>query len=143
MEEEDAGEEEEEEEEIKAEENLRQATNKNKKDKENSLTNPRFDVITVKNLVILQMNAKTRKKPRVHEESVNVTTEESNLFMAYIEDILLQGVQEMNLQENVWYLDTRANSHMTTKRSYFYSIDKNQHGLIRFGNESSVRFEGK
>ena len=32
---------------------------------------------------------------------------------------------------------------MKSKRSYFKSIDKNQHGLIRFGNESSVRFEGK
>ena len=49
----------------------------------------------------------------------------------------------MNLQENVWYLDTRASSHMMTKRSYFHSIDENQHGLIRFGDESLVKFEGK
>ena len=32
---------------------------------------------------------------------------------------------------------------MKSKRSYFKSIDENQHALIRFGNESSVRFEGK
>ena len=63
--------------------------------------------------------------------------------MAYTKDILLQGVQEMNLQENVWYLDTRASSHITSKRSYFHSIDENQQGLIRFGDESSVRFKGK
>ena len=49
----------------------------------------------------------------------------------------------MNLQENVWYLDTGASSRMTSKRSYFHSIDENQHGLIRFDDESSVRFEGK
>ena len=49
----------------------------------------------------------------------------------------------MNLQENVWYLDTRASSHMTTNRSYFHSIDENQQGLIRFGDESLVKFEGK
>ena len=47
---------------------------------------------------------KIKKKSRVCEESVNLMIEESNLFMDYIEDILLQGVQEVNLQENVWYL---------------------------------------
>ena len=86
---------------------------------------------------------RNEKKPRVREESANLTTEESNLFMAYTEDILLQGVQEMNLQENVWYLDIGASSHMTSKRSYFHSIDENQLGLIRLGDESSVKFEGK
>ena len=30
-----------------------------------------------------------------------------------------------------------------SKRSYFHSIDENQHGLIRFGNESLIVFEGK
>ena len=59
------------------------------------------------------------KKPRVSEESANLTTQESNLFMAYIEDILLQGVQEMKLQDNLWYLDMGASSHMTSKTSYF------------------------
>ena len=49
------------EEETKAEENLNQVTSKNKKDKENHSTNPRFDVITVKNSVILQMNVRMRK----------------------------------------------------------------------------------
>ena len=63
--------------------------------------------------------------------------------MAYTKDILLKGVQEMNLHENVWYLDTGASSHMTSKRSYFHSIDENQHGLIGFGDESSISFEGK
>ena len=63
--------------------------------------------------------------------------------MAYTEDILFQGAQEVNLTENMWYLDTGASSHMTSKRSYFHSIDENQQGVIRFGDESSVRFEGK
>ena len=86
---------------------------------------------------------KNEKKPRVREKLANLTIEESNLFMAYTEDILLQAVQEMNLKENVWYLDTGASSHMTSKRSYFHSFDENQQGVIRFGDESSVRFEGK
>ena len=57
---------------------------------------------------------KNEKRPRLCEESANLTTEESNPFMAYTEDILLQVVQEMNLQENVWYLDSRASSRMTS-----------------------------
>ena len=63
--------------------------------------------------------------------------------MAYKEDILLQGAQEVNLTKNMWYLGTGASLHMTSKRSYFHSIDENQHGVIRFGDESLVRFEGK
>ena len=63
--------------------------------------------------------------------------------MAYTEDILLQGTQEVNLTKNLWYLDTGASSHMMSKKSYFHSLDENQQGVIRFGDESSVRFEGK
>ena len=46
--------------------------------------------------------------------------------MAYTEDILLQGSQEVNLTKNVWYLDIGESSHMTSKKSYLYSLDKNQ-----------------
>ena len=63
--------------------------------------------------------------------------------MAYTEDILLQGSQEVNLMKNVWYLDTGASSHMTSKRSYFHSLDENQQGGIKFDDESSIRYEGK
>ena len=63
--------------------------------------------------------------------------------MTYTEDILLQGSQEVNLTKNVWYLDTGASSHMTSKRSYFHSLDENQQGAIKFGDESSIRYEGK
>ena len=79
----------------------------------------------------------------MREETVNLATEESNLFMAYIEDVLLQGVQEMKIQDNLWYLDTGASSHMTSMKSYFNSIDENIKGVIRFGDESSVTYEGK
>ena len=63
--------------------------------------------------------------------------------MAYTEDILLQGVQEMRIQDNQWYLDVGASSHMTGMRSYFKSIDENQRGSIKFGDESSISFQGK
>ena len=54
--------------------------------------------------------------------------------MEYIEDILLQGSQETNLMENVWYLDTGASSHMTSKKSYFHFLDENKQGVIKFGD---------
>ena len=67
---------------------------------------------------------KNEKKPRVREEVANISVEESSLFMAYTEDFLLQGSQEDNLSKNSWYLDTGASSHMTSKRSFFYSLDE-------------------
>ena len=63
--------------------------------------------------------------------------------MTYTKDFLLQGSQEENLSKNLWYLDTGASSHMTSKRSYFQFLDENQQGVIKFGDESSVRYEGK
>ena len=63
--------------------------------------------------------------------------------MAYTEDILLQGVQELRIQDNQWYLDMGASSHMTGMRSFFKSIGENQRGTIKFGDESSIAFEGK
>ena len=45
--------------------------------------------------------------------------------------------------KNIWYLDTGASSHMTSKKSYFHFLDENKHGVIKFGDESSVRYEGK
>ena len=86
---------------------------------------------------------KNEKKSRVRDELENLSIEESSLFMAYTKDIFLQGSQEVNLTKNVWYLDTGASSHMTSKRSYFHSLDKNQQGAIKFSDESSVRYEGK
>ena len=46
----------------------------------------------------------------------------------------------MKIQDNLWYLDTGASSHMTGMKSYFKSIDENKKGLIRFGDESSIAF---
>ena len=64
--------------------------------------------------------------------------------MAYTEDVLLQGsLEDDDISKDSWYLDTGASSHMTSKRSFFYSLDENLSGSIKFGDESSVRYEGK
>ena len=49
----------------------------------------------------------------------------------------------MKIQDNLWYLDTGASSHMIGMKSYFNAIDENIKGVIRFGDESSVDYEGK
>ena len=60
-EEEEDEEEEEEGEETKGDRNLSRVMRKNKMDQESRLINQRLDVITVKNLGILQMNARMRR----------------------------------------------------------------------------------
>ena len=32
---------------------------------------------------------------------------------------------------------------MISKRSFFCSLDENQHNVVRFGNESLIAFEGR
>ena len=87
---------------------------------------------------------KNERKPRVREEAANISIEESSLFMAYTEDVLLQGsLEDDDISKDSWYLDTGASSHMTSKRSFFYSLDENLSGSIKFGDESSLRYEGK
>ena len=49
----------------------------------------------------------------------------------------------MKIQDNLWYLDTGASSHMTGMKSYFNSIDENIKAVIRFGDESLIAYEGK
>ena len=49
----------------------------------------------------------------------------------------------MKIQDNLWYLDMGASSQMTSMKSYFNSIDENIKGVIRFGDESSIAYEGK
>ena len=43
----------------------------------------------------------------------------------------------------MWYLDTGANSHMTGKKALFHSIDENQRGRVKFGDGSTIPYEGK
>ncbi|XP_023742008.2 uncharacterized protein LOC111890084 [Lactuca sativa] len=46
-------------------------------------------------------------------------------------------------QSKVRYLDTGASNHMTGDKEKFQTLDKKVHGVVKFGNESKVRIEGK
>ena len=43
----------------------------------------------------------------------------------------------------MWYLDTGAISHMIGKRAFFHNIDENMKGRVKFGDGSTIPYEGK
>ena len=43
----------------------------------------------------------------------------------------------------LWYLDTSASSHTIGKKLFFNRIDENQKGNVRFGDRSTIPYEGK
>ena len=57
-------------------------------------------------------------------------------------ELLLQGTNDPH-NDYMWYLDTGASSHMTGKRAFFHSIDENMKGRVKFGDGSTILYEGK
>ena len=57
-------------------------------------------------------------------------------------ELLLQGTNDSH-DDCIWYLDTRASSHMTGKRSFFHNIDENMKGRVKFGDGSTIPYGGK
>ena len=43
----------------------------------------------------------------------------------------------------MWYLDTGASSHKTGKKAFFHNIDENTKGKVKFGDGSTISYEGK
>ena len=88
----------------------------------------------------------TKKKGK--EEKVNVTeeTEEESTLMMVVSDkfgeLLLQGTND-SYDDCMWYLDIVASSHMTGKKSFFHKIDENKKGRVKFGDGSTIPYEGK
>ena len=71
--------------------------------------------------------------------------EESTLMIMFDSEFserLLQGNGEEVTCE-LWYLDTGASSHMTCIKSFFFhSIDEHKIGNVKFGDRSSIKYEG-
>ena len=57
-------------------------------------------------------------------------------------ELLLQGKND-SYDDRLWYLDTGARSHTTGKKSFFHKIDENQKGRNKFGDGSTIPYEGK
>ena len=88
------------------------------------------------------------KKKKGKDEKVNIakeSEEESALMILsdneFSERLLQGNGEEVNCE--LWYLDTRASSHMTCIESFFHSIDEDKTGNVNFGDGSSIKYEGR
>ena len=57
-------------------------------------------------------------------------------------ELLLQGINDPH-NDRMWYLDKGASSHMTGEKEFFYNIDLYMKGRVRFGDGSTIPYEGK
>ncbi|KAI5432846.1 hypothetical protein KIW84_020233 [Lathyrus oleraceus] len=72
------------------------------------------------------------------EETTNLTLEaEAN------EGFLLMVQNEINTNDNVWYLDSGASNHMCGHKHLFKEMRKIEDGNVSFGDASKVKVEGK
>ncbi|KAI5407342.1 hypothetical protein KIW84_053554 [Lathyrus oleraceus] len=72
------------------------------------------------------------------EETTNLTLEaEAN------EGFLLMAQNEINRNDNVWYLDSGASNHMCGHKHLFKEMRKIEDGNVSFGDASKVKVEGK
>ena len=57
-------------------------------------------------------------------------------------DVLLQGMNNFPI-DDMWYLNMGASRHMIDMKTFPQSLDKSHKGVVRFGDDSSVRYKGK
>ncbi|KAI5395610.1 hypothetical protein KIW84_061958 [Lathyrus oleraceus] len=82
--------------------------------------------------------AKDRRIEKKVEETTNLTLEaEAN------EGFLLMAQNEINTNDNVWYLDSGASNHMCGHKHLFKEMRKIEDGNVSFGDASKVKVEGK
>ena len=71
--------------------------------------------------------------------------EESSLLMVLANEhanVLLQGMNGSPI-DDMWHLDTRVSIHMTDMKTFYQSLNESYKGVVRFGDGSSIRYEGK
>ena len=123
-----------------------------KNDKEEEERKP-FDKSKVKSYNCQKMGhfadecySDTKKKGKEEKANVIEETEEESALMMVVSDeygeLLLQGMNDPH-NDRMWYLDTGASSHMIGKKEFFYNIDVNVKGRVRFGDGSTIPYEGK
>ena len=88
----------------------------------------------------------TKKKGKEEKANVNEVTKEESALMMVVSDecgeLLLQGMNDPH-NDRMWYLDTGASSHMIGKKEFFHNIDENMKGRVKFGDGSTIPYEGK
>ena len=71
--------------------------------------------------------------------------EESSLLIVLADehaDMLLQGMNSSPI-DDMWYLDIGASIHITGMKTFYQSLHESNKGAVRFGDGSSIRYEGK
>ncbi|CAA7391998.1 unnamed protein product [Spirodela intermedia] len=58
--------------------------------------------------------------------------------MAKINDFLLQGIQETQVEDEMWYLDTSVTNHMTDKKRLLCDFDDSLGSVVKFGDGSNI-----
>ena len=66
-----------------------------------------------------------------------MTIKESN------NEVLLQGISQLELESGVWSLDIGATHHIIDEKGPFYELDKSYQGKARFGDDSRIDTEGR
>ena len=88
----------------------------------------------------------SKKKRKEEKANVAEATQEESAIMMVVSDevgeLLQQGTNDPH-DDCMWYLDTGASSHMTGKRAFFHKIDENMKGRVKFGDGSTIPYEGK
>ena len=88
----------------------------------------------------------TKKKGKEEKANVTEETEDESTLMMVVSDecgeLLLQGMNDPH-NDCMWYLDTGASSHMIGKKAFFHNIDENMKGRVKFGDGSTIPYEGK
>ena len=56
---------------------------------------------------------------------------------------LASGVKVSEGASSLWYLDNGASNHMTGDKEKFVELDQGITGLVKFGDGSTVKIEGK
>ena len=60
-----------------------------------------------------------------------------------IKPMLASGVKVSEGASSLWYLDNGASNHMTGDKEKFVELDQRITGLVKFGDGSPVKIEGK
>ncbi|CAA6662757.1 unnamed protein product [Spirodela intermedia] len=80
-----------------------------------------------------------KEKPKVGKEKAIIAEENSSdnsLLMAFEDsDVLLQGISQFELMNDMWSLDMGATSHMTSESTLFFELDESYKEGVRFGDD--------
>lgn len=101
---------------------------------------------------------KDKDKGQSHEANLAITNHDDEPTLLFTEckekeaEVVLLNEESIrpslvssghNDDSNLWYLDNGASNHMTGRKSKFTFLDESVTGVVKFGDGSSVRIEGK